>query len=82
MLPLPPPTAEISLDEMIMGIQRYCEQGIQLLRNGNASPQCIRMTYFQAGALFNGIRDDVSRNTGSENDLMTPVHHLNGANAL
>ena len=80
MLPLPvPQTAEISLEEMVAHIQRCSDQGLALLRSGNASPQIIRMMYFQAGASFNAIRDDVSRNTAGENDLM---NHHNGANAL
>ena len=77
---LPLPTAEMSIDEMVANIQRIGNDGFQMLRN--ASPQLVRMMYFQVCAHFNAIRDDISRNTSGDNELITPTHHHNGANAL
>ena len=76
MLPLPPQTAEMGIDEMLGVIQRNHEQAMQLLRS--SSQDIVRMTYFQSCASVQGIRDHVNRSV--EQDSI--IQHHNGANGL
>ena len=82
MLPLPS-TDELSMEDMINVMQRNQDQITQLLRS--ASPEIIRMMYFQSCGNLSAVREHVSRTTPTsvnEEQAINSTHHHNGSASL